>query len=55
VHWGKLFDMEELQRSLRQQRFPSLGLFRELCDERDPDHKFRNGYLDELLFRDDGV
>ena len=44
-HWGKLFATTELA-----DRYPKLNDFRALATEVDPRAKFRNGFLDELIF-----
>jgi xylitol oxidase len=46
-HWGKLFTMD---RATLQSRYPRLGDFRSLAQRHDPTGKFRNAFLDELVF-----
>jgi hypothetical protein len=50
-HWGKeaTFDREYLR-----QQYPRLGDFVRLADRFDPERKFRNGWLDEILGDGDG-
>jgi xylitol oxidase len=46
-HWGKLFTM--LPRHI-QARYEKLSAFKELMEQYDPLGKFRNGFLDTMLF-----
>ena len=57
VHWGKLFDAEEFGtggtgdgRTRLEMLFPNVNDFRALCQRHDPGGKFRNAYLNKLLF-----
>jgi xylitol oxidase len=43
-HWGKVF--HSVDRSL----YPRLGDFVELAEELDPEHKFRNEFLERYVF-----
>ena len=46
-HWGKLFTMApETVRS----RYEKLGAFKDLLDAYDPAGKFRNGFVDRMIF-----
>lgn len=46
-HWGKLFTLPP---DYVQARFPRLADFRNLAQQLDPTGKFRNAYLDRLIF-----
>ena len=46
-HWGKLFTMPA---TAVQPRYSKLGAFRELLSRHDPDGKFRNLFIDALVF-----
>ena len=46
-HWGKLFTMPPAE---VQARYPNLGAFRELLNRHDPEGKFRNRFIDDLVF-----
>jgi xylitol oxidase len=48
-HWGKLFAMDP--RELRS-RYDKMNAFKDVVAKRDPEGKFRNGFLNHLL---DGV
>jgi xylitol oxidase len=46
-HWGKLFTMApEVVRS----RYAKLGAARDLVQEHDPAGKFRNAFVDRMIF-----
>ena len=49
-HWGKLF---ELRAGRMADLYPRLGDFRRLASELDPDGKFRNDYLERVVFGGD--
>lgn len=46
-HWGKLFETDA---SRLDSRYPRLPDFRQLADRLDPQGKFRNDYLERLVF-----
>lgn len=46
-HWAKVFNMAP---SLVQSRYPKLAEFKKLAERFDPDGKFRNLYISDLLF-----
>jgi xylitol oxidase len=48
-HWGKLFTAPP--DAVREQ-YPRLPAFAALATEMDPEGKFRNAFLDRLIFRD---
>ena len=47
-HWGKVCPIDP---STAEQLYPGLAEFRRICEMFDPDHVFRNRWLDEVLFR----
>ena len=46
-HWGKLFTMAP---AILQSRISELSKWKELVQDYDPEHKFRNAYLNNTLF-----
>lgn len=46
-HWGKLFTMSHQQLAAR---YPKMRNFQQLCKHYDPTGKFRNEYLDSVIF-----
>lgn len=50
-HWGKLFVMPAAD---IQSRYPRLGDFRALVTRHDPQGKFRNAFIDEFVFAEEG-
>ncbi len=46
-HWGKVFAMEP---RLVQSRYSRLAEFQRLAEEFDPERRFRNGFVDAMLF-----
>ena len=46
-HWGKLFTMDP--KTVRS-RYEKLGAFKDLLDAHDPKAKFRNGFVDRMIF-----
>ena len=46
-HWGKLFTLNP---SVIQSRVKKLELFKDLIRTHDPEGKFRNGFINEILF-----
>jgi alditol oxidase len=48
-HWAKVFTFAP---DIVRARYPRLGDFRSLADRLDPERKFRNPFVDALLFQD---
>lgn len=48
-HWGKLFTVSHQRLA---ELYPKMGAFRQLLRQYDPGGKFRNAYLDRVIFKD---
>jgi xylitol oxidase len=47
-HWAKLFTISSEK---LQARYPKMEEFKSLLAKHDPEGKFRNGFLDQNIFR----
>lgn len=50
AHWGKLGSQTVAPARLAELYGDKLGRFRSLCEEHDPEGKFRNEYVRQLLW-----